>query len=104
MDNRPGAPELKGPSRVRERQTKKIEKRKRKEKKRKRKKRKGRTKPFKYPDEGPITLVIITQSLKYKKNNGALGPHVSFSGCMTSKMSYLKFEAHKFERVLWSRI
>ena len=35
---------------------------------------------------------------------GNLGPMCSFSACMTSKISQLKFGAHKFERVQWSRI
>ena len=33
-----------------------------------------------------------------------LGPMCSFSACMTSKISQLKYGAHKFERVQWSRI
>ena len=32
------------------------------------------------------------------------GPMYSFSACMASKISQLKFGARKFERVQWSRI
>ena len=96
----PGAPELKGPPR--ERQKRKWREEKKTKNGRKEKKRENET--FQIPGRGPTTLVVITQSLKYKPNNGTLRPMFSFSGCMTAKMSQLKFEAHKFERVLWSRI
>ena len=49
-------------------------------------------------------MVIIIQSLKYETNNEELGPMYYFSACMTSKISQLKFGAHKFERAQWSRI
>ena len=78
----------------------------RKEKKKKGKgrkeKKREKTKLFKYQSQ---TLVIITQSLECKRNNGELGPHVySFPACMTSKISQLKFGVYNFERVQWSRI
>ena len=45
--------------------------------------------------------VIITQSLKYETNNGELGPHMySFSACMSSKISQLKFGAHKWKSAM----
>ena len=53
------------------------------------------------------TLVIITQSLKHEMNNGELGSYIGpifFSACMTPNISQLKFGAHKFEKVQWSRI
>ena len=91
-----------GAKRAPKRETKrKMEKRK-ENKKMEEKKMENET--FQIPGRGPTTLVIITQSLKYKPNNGVLRPMFSFSGCMTAKTSQLKFEAHKFERVLWSRI
>ena len=39
-------------------------------------------------------------------NNGESEPHAMYSSsaCMTTKISQLKFGAHKFERVQWIRI
>ena len=40
----------------------------------------------------------------FEMNNGELGPHVLFFNLHDLKISQLKFEAHKFERVQWSCI
>ena len=88
-----GAPERE--TKKRERKGEKTKNRKEKRKGRKEKKRKEkRERNFSntrtgahpiYPHESiddrkyqTQTLVIITQSLKYKRNNGELGPHVFF--------------------------
>ena len=90
-------PRAKGAPRERQKNQKKKKRRRRIEKKKKetgkeRKKSKERTKLFKYPDAPPPDispwvkvddrkyqnqiLIIITQSLKYRRNNGGLGLHV----------------------------
>ena len=88
------APELKEPPR---------EKQIKKKMKKWKKKRKGRTKLFKYPDGAPHESKQMTENTKIKhwlsshnllnmkRTMGNWGPMYSFSACMSSKFSQLKF-------------
>ena len=75
MSRSPGA--KKGPQ-ERERQKRKWRKEKGEKKEEKKREMETFQIPGRVPDGAPTTSVIITQSLKYKTNNGALGPHVFF--------------------------
>ena len=106
MSRGPGA---KGAPKERHKQKRKKENEEKEIKEKEEKKRDNET--FQIPGRGPHPIypheskqiTIITQSLKYETNSGEYCLMYSFSACMSSKISHLKFGAYKFESVQWSR-